>query len=382
MARAALLIAAVGLAVVAGLLALRSDEEPAAASGPRFGFNELRWSIAWQSGSDQPLVEAVRASERAGADTARLVLPWFDVVAPGGGWDEPAWSRYRRSYEAMIEQGLEPVVVVLGAPRGAAGDQGDPDWAQPGCSAGLAAPPAPAYDAQWEAVVARIADEFGRALAIQAWNEPNSPDFWGGCAADPGRYLELVRAARRAIAGSEHPGIELVSAGLNPARGTAVTPWEDYLARLVAGGLTDAVEAVGLHPYPVPDDCARPQPALPERLAAAVGEQVDEALAILPAGVPVWVTEFGASSAAATSDDCRALTEDGQAAALAAMYRELARREPVEVAIVHQLVDDVDSPEELQNHFGVMLEEPFLAPKPAYACLALLRADPAARCQA
>lgn len=381
MARAGLLILALGLAATAALLAVRSDDGPAPAAGPRFGFNELRWSVAWQSGSDGPLIEAVEASRAAGADTARLVLPWFDVIGPDGGWDEPAWDRYRRSYEAMIERGIEPVVAVLGAPRGVAGEQDDPDWAQPGCTAGFAAPPAPAHDAQWEAVIGRVADEFDRALAIEAWNEPNSPDFWGGCAPDPARYLELVRAARRAIAASAHPDMALVSAGLNPAGGEAVDAWRQYLAALVGGGLAGEVEAVGLHPYPAPEDCARPEPALAERLAAAVGEQVDEALAIVPGRIPIWVTEFGASSAAGLSDDCRALTEQGQARALAAMYGELADRERVEVAIVHQLADDVYSTEELQDHFGVTLEDPFLAPKPAYACLARLREDPDSSCE-
>lgn len=380
MARAGLLILALGLAATAVLLAVRSDERQAPTPGPRFGFNELRWSVAWQGGSDEPLVEAVEASRAAGADTARLVLPWFDVIGPDGGWDEPAWERYRRSYEAMIEHGIEPIVAVLGAPRGAAGEQDDPDWAQPGCTGGFAAPPAPAYDAQWQAVIGRVADEFGQALAIEAWNEPNSPDFWGGCAPDAGRYLELLRAAKRAIAASGHPELTLVSAGLNPAHGEDVVAWRRYLAALVGSGLAGQVGAVGLHPYPAPDDCARPEPALAERLALAVGDQVDEALAIVGEETPIWVTEFGASSAAGSSDDCRALTERGQARALAEMYRELADRDRVEVAIVHQLADEVSSTEELQNHFGVALEDPFLAPKPAYTCLARLREDPDSSC--
>ena len=379
--RTVLCIFAIGVAAVAGLALLRSDDgQNADEGGPRFGFNELRWGVGWQSVSDQPLLAAVEVAELAGADTARMIVPWFDVIGPTGAWDEAAWSRYRDAYRALSDRGIEPVVALLGAPRGAAGDQIDPDWAQPSCASGFAVPPATAYDAQWEAFVLRAANEFDRALAIQVWNEPNSPDYWGGCVPDPDRYLELVGLARGAIARSEHPDRALVSAGLNPSGGAAVVAWQEYLAALIAGGLLDDVTAVGLHPYPVPADCDRPEASPPERLAAAVGLQVDEAIAVLPSGTPIWVTEFGASSAAGVSPDCRALTETEQAETLLATYAELAARDQVETAIVHQLVDDRDSPEELQNHFGVTREQPFLAPKLAYSCLAERLDDPDSGC--
>jgi hypothetical protein len=78
--------------------------------------------------------------------------------------------------------------------------------------------------------------------------------------------------------------------------------------------------------------------------------------------------------------DCRALSEPQQAATVAAMYAQLSRRGPVETAIVHQLVDDRESAEELQNHFGVTRELPLLAPKPAYPCLASLRGEQGGAC--
>lgn len=378
--RTALFIFAIGVAAVAAVVLLPLDDGESPADGPRFGFNELRWGVGWQSGSDAPLLAAVGVADLAGADTARMIVPWFDVIDPSGAWDESGWSRYRDAYEAMSERGLEPIVALLGAPRGAAGDQGDPDWAQPGCALGFAVPPATPYDAQWEAFVVRAVNEFDGALAVQVWNEPNSPDYWGGCNPDPTRYLELVELARRAVARSEHPGRTLVSAGLNPSSGAAVVAWQDYLAALVAGGLLDDVDAVGLHPYPTPEDCDRAEASLPGRLAAAVGAQVDEAIELLPAGTPIWVTEFGASSAAGLTPDCRALTEDEQAEALLATYGELAARDQVETTIVHQLVDDRDSTDELQNHFGVTREQPFLAPKAAYSCLAERRGDPGSGC--
>ena len=133
--RAAIFIFAIGAAVVAAVVLLPGDDEPQAPpGGPRFGFNELRWSVGWQSDSDEPLIAAVEVAEIAGADTARMIVPWFDVIDPTGAWDESAWSRYRDAYEALSERGIRPVVTLVGAPRGAAGVQDDPDWGQPGCS--------------------------------------------------------------------------------------------------------------------------------------------------------------------------------------------------------------------------------------------------------
>lgn len=378
--RALLVILAASLAALAATVLIRSHPEGGREAELRLGFNELRWSIDWQTGSDEPLLAAVNVAALAGADTSRIVVPWSDVVDPSGGWDESAWSRYRDAYRAMIARGMKPVIALVGAPRGAADPQSGPDWAQSGCTGGLASPPATTYDSSWQELVVRAVNEFDDALGIQVWNEPNSTDYWGGCAPDPGRYLELVELATQAVAGSEHPDRAVISAGLNASAGSSVVSWDIYLGELLAGGLLRDAQVVGLHPYPSPIDCVRPEPTLVERLAAAIGEQVDRAIDLVPAGTPIWVTEFGASSAAGLTGDCRALTEQQQGEALTAMYAELQARARVQVAIVHQLVDDRDSSEELQNHFGVTREVPFLEPKPAFSCLAGLRDDPAASC--
>jgi hypothetical protein len=364
----------------------RATPAPAPEPGPDlpfFGFNELRWGTAWQMGDPADpaglMRLAVAASARAGANTDRLPIPWNDVVDPAGGWDEAAWSRYRNAYEEMIAHGITPIVLLYATPRGI--DQSDPNWAPPGCTGGFASPPDPVHDADWQAFVLRASNEFDQALALQIWNEPNSRDYWGGetCVPDPARYVQLVALARQALAGpgSEHPDRTLVSAGLNPATVPGTIDWRDYLSATLAGGLLDYAQAVGLHPYPLREDCER-GPDLPSALAAGMEEQLAEAAAIVPEPTPLWITEFGASSAAGLTTDCRALTETGQARALSGMYDALAASSRVDVAIVHQLVDEhVSYPEQLPNHFGVTRNLPtFLEPKPAYWCLAERHGQP------
>ncbi|MQA73644.1 MAG: hypothetical protein GEU88_04715 [Solirubrobacterales bacterium] len=364
--------------------AAQAPEPEVAADLPYFGFNELRWSISWQMGDpadpDRSLRLAVDASAGAGVNTNRLPIPWNDIIDPAGGWDEGAWARYRDAYEEMVARGVAPIVLLYAAPRGGV-EQADPNWAPPGCTGGFASPPDPVHDADWQALVVRASNEFDQALALQIWNEPNSRDYWGGetCAPDPARYVQLVALARQALSGSgsEHPDRALVSAGLNPATVPGTIEWRDYLEATISAGLLDYVQAVGLHPYPLRGDCDRaPDPAL--ALSRGMDAQLAQAAAIVPEPTPIWVTEFGASSAAGLTTDCRALTEADQARALSAMYDSLAADDRVEVAIVHQLVDEhLSYPEQLPNHFGVMRDAPaFLEPKPAYWCLAERRGRP------
>jgi hypothetical protein len=341
---------------------------------PYFGFNEAAWGTAWQG---QALNDAIAAAAEAGANTNRLTVRWFDVVGPDGAWDEDGWARYRTAYQTMLLAGIQPIVMLVAAPRGT--DQlGDPDWATPGCLAGGASPPAPEYDQRWTEFVARAGLEFGGALAFQIWNEPNSEEYWGGCDVDPARYVQLVDLARRALGPSQT--MPIVSAGLNSAVDEpAGLPSTDYLRRaLYAGLLTDdRAQFVGVHPYPRPGTCGATPAETARALVDGMSRQLDEAERLSPA--EIWVTEFGATSAAALPDECRALGPELQAQVLTAMYDLLARDDRVEVGIVHQLVDQaVANPDPslvaYWSNFGVTTNatsaSAFLDRKDAYWCLA------------
>jgi hypothetical protein len=369
------IIATLGLGVAAALWQ-RVDEPPPprpSAGVPFFGFNEASWGTAWQ---DRALTDAVTAAAAAGANTNKLTVRWFDLVSQLGASDEPGWSRYRHAYQTMIAAGIRPIVMLVGAPRGT--DQlGDPDWAPPGCAAGAASPPAPEYDRHWQRFVARAAAEFPDALAFQIWNEPNSDEYWGGCDVDPARYVELVALAREALGPSSQTPI--VSAGLNSAVGPpAGVAWADYLRATLDLGLLggDGAQYVGVHPYPPPDSCAAGVAGAGRAMVDAMEAQVEAAEGMTAA--PIWVTEFGASSAELPGE-CRALGFTGQAQVVSEMYDRLAADDRVDVAIVHQLVDQsVANPDPTVStywsNFGVTSNatpySAFLQPKTAYWCLA------------
>ena len=113
-------------------------------------------------------------------------------------------------------------------------------------------------------------------------------------------------------------------------------------------------------------------------------EQVDDAEELAEVGI--WVTEVGMTSAAELPDECRALGPAGQAQVLSEIYDSLAADDRVEVALVHQLVDqevvvegDPDATSYWSN-FGVTENEgpdtAFLDRKDAYWCLAGRRGHP------
>jgi hypothetical protein len=375
------ILAALAFAAVALLgPQTRERERPPTPELPYFGFNEASWGTAWR---DQALIDAITTAAQAGANTNKLTVRWFDVVTGFGAWDEPAWAGYRHAYRTMLDSGIEPIVMLVAAPR-ATDQSGDPLYAAPECVGGAASPPAPEYDQQWQGFVARAAAEFPDALAFQIWNEPNSEAYWGGCEADPARYVQLVELAREAMgpAGT----MPIVSAGLNSAvEEPAGMVWTTYLQRILALGLLSEgrAEHVGVHPYPQPGDCGSNPANAGRALVDSMRVQIRQAEQTTSA--EIWVTEFGASSAAGVPGECRALGPTGQAQVLSGMYDSLAGDERVEVALVHQLVDQtVADPDPVAatywSNFGVTRNatpwSAFLEPKDAYWCLAGRRGHP------
>jgi hypothetical protein len=344
-----------------------------------FGFNE-GWGSSWQGPA---LADVIATAAGAGANTSKLPVRWFDVVGPAGAWDEDGWARYRTAYQAMLLAGITPVVMLVAAPRGT--DQlGDPAWAMPECLSAAASPPAPEYDGQWQEFVARVGLEFPDALAVQIWNEPNSEEYWGGCDADPARYVELVELARQALGPAA--AMPIVSAGLNSAVDEPFgLPWLTYLRSALDAGLMSGsgAQLLGVHPYPRPGTCGATAAETARLLVDAVSMQVEQAESLTPA--EIFVTEFGATSAGPLPGECRALGPGAQAQVLTAMYDRLAASDSIEAGIVHQLVDqevpNVDpSAASYWSNFGITKNatavSAFLEPKDAYWCLAGRRGRP------
>jgi hypothetical protein len=155
-------------------------------------------------------------------------------------------------------------------------------------------------------VATRYGDE---AKAIEVWNEPNDPDYWGGChpssTSNPGfeKYLQILNFAGRGVVDSQR-NVPLVTAGLTPADSPDVgqVQWDAYLRDVLDNrnqldpATQAALDYVGLHPYRTKDERDASFQAYDESAL----KQLNLAEAIVAnrdLNMPVWVTEAGTTNA-------------------------------------------------------------------------------------
>jgi beta-xylosidase len=114
--------------------------------------------------------------------------------------------------------------------------------------------------------------------AAMLWNEPNNKSHWD-LQLDPdwARFAEMTRQAGMAIA-AEAPGLPRVLGGISP-----IDP--DFIANLMGKGVLDCVDVVAVHGFPLDWNLW---------MIDEWPQKIDEIAAV--AGLPVWVSEVGASS--------------------------------------------------------------------------------------
>lgn len=195
------------------------------------------------------------------------------------------WGPYDRAVGLAHAYGLRVLQACQGMPA---------KWAKGG-TAGHVAPrdcPSMLRWADWTAeCAARGAD------AVEIGNEWNHPEFWGP-QPDPAASGVLTAFAADAIK-KRAPAVPVITGGLAPGSGPLAPP--AFLAAQLAAAPTmlDHVDGVGHHPYAFPYD-----PAV-EATWNAVRQTAD-----LPAGRPVWATEYGSTCGPAA--DPKAMSEDDQ----------------------------------------------------------------------
>ncbi len=285
----------------------------------------------------------------AGANTSRMALHWAQVEPASGQFD---WSYYDMVYNRFLTNGLRPSIVLMNAPC----------WAHPsiGCPRGYKSlRPDPSYMSYWSRFVAEATRRYPQALAIEVWNEPNDPMFWGPDASAPA-YMELLRVAHQAIK-SVNVWMPVATAGLNPYAHLPAdgANWEQMLNRMYTQGAGSVSDILGLHPYPKSDP-----------VTASVIAQFDAAKAIRNSvGIsdPIWVTEIGLSTDPGAG--AVAVTPHNQAVRLLEIHNYLVAR-GMDAMIVHRIFDG-NYNSAWENGSGVVDRNG--RGKPAFCILALLR---------
>jgi hypothetical protein len=310
---------------------------------PAFGFND-NW--IFQSN------EAIDLLDQSGAGIARTSLAWSGVERDPGSYD---WWGSDRLYEKLLERGIRPLWVVIDAPC----------WAQPdpgACASGNDQQrPAQQYYDEFARFAAAAAQRYPQAVAIEVWNEPNYPLFWGTWP-EPEHYAKMLKQVADAVHGAA-PGTPVVSGGLSPHADTDTHAigFSNFLAKLYELGAAQKADAIGIHPYP---GIGPTQDYLAD-VRVYLGKVQRVMLANNDADRPMWATEFGVST---TGE--HAFEPSHQARALQEIYEILRRVHRVDLAIVHRFVEDPGLAGR-EGGFGVLSRS--LEPKPAYCAMVQVR---------
>lgn len=376
---------AVALAIPTAALAVAAAPAPAATFGIVYNdFLDPETSVA-------PEREVAAIEGLLGARIHRYAVHWSGVQPSGP--DEWRWGKFDAMYEADLERGIRPLLLVSHAPG----------WAWPSDQAcGFAAPANGDGDCnvppdtsgvstkvpEWQEFVRTLVLRYPEIAGVEVWNEPNTDAQWKTAAArssflggSPSEYAAVLRATHDAVNEVEPligRGVPVVTGGLHMAHetdGVRTQPVE-WMEELYAAGAAGGYDKVGYHAYP------KQIPVNDSAWALLELGRVEAAIAASDPGPAIWVTETGYSTTSlcrpdgVVHDPC---TEVDQARGVPNVVRKLEQDPQVEVVIVFTLFELTDG-EATAREIGFGLIRRNLEAKPVYCGLALDRTgtDPCA----
>ncbi len=318
---------------------------------PVFGFND-NW--IFQS------TQALNMLQETGSQVARTSLAWRGVEADPGTYE---WHGSDVLYENLLDRGIRPLWVLVDAP---CWTQADPQACTNGKGNGR--PDTDHYDEFAEFAVL-AAKRYPDAIGFEVWNEPNYPVYWGG-PPEPNEYSKMLKTVGDALH-QQVPGTTVVSAGLSPHSDNDTSGsigFRDFLISMFENGAVASADAIGIHPYPG----VGPNEDYVGDVRVYLGKIQNVVDRYGAAAVPLWATEFGAST---TGD--QAYTEEQQAKALTDFYDLFRHVRGIQLAIVHRFVENPKLASR-EAGFGVVSDN--LVPKPAYCALIRVREVSGADC--
>jgi Glycosyl hydrolase catalytic core len=226
----------------------------------------------------------------AGVRNIRDELYWQDIEPVRGRYVFP--ERYERYMGELRHQGVSPLIELDFANR--AYDGGNTPYDEDG------------FQGYARYGVALLRHYGGQIGSVELWNEYNGSFCTGPALADrAGTYSRMIRVAYRALK-TERPAL-LIAGGA-----TAGVPLP-YLERVFAAGGLDSMDAVSVHPYRYdsPPEGIEEDIAGLQRLIQRYNHGNPK---------PVWVTELGWGTKAASAPLDLAIDERTQASFLIRSY--------------------------------------------------------------
>lgn len=207
-------------------------------------------------------------------------------------YSDELFTELDRIVEGAHSQGIK---VLLGVSKA-------PEWSRPTTEEDGP----PANYAEFERFMGYLAGRYaGKVAAYELWNEPNLRREWNGAPLDPAALVDLIRRGAAAARAAD-PAVLIISAapavtGIND--GINAIDDRQYLSGMVAAGVADLVDGIGVHPYGwanPPDaratDATQTTTSHNNHPSFFFADTMNDYQALLAAaGIsrPLWATEFG-----------------------------------------------------------------------------------------
>jgi hypothetical protein len=297
----------------------------------------------WQLQGAAEREQALAGVAATGTRWVRVDMPWSWVEGSGPAVEsgQGNWTAIDPIVQAAGRRGLT-LLPVIGFTPNWASDIGDP-WALPDPGA-------------FEDFFAAALRRYPQIPAWELWNEPNLERF-SKPQPDPARFVELLRAARRARDGVGSSA-RLISGGLAPGGQIDIVPWIDQMA--MRGGL-DLVDGLGIHPYSVAE------PDSPGAWMMQLEALHDHLADVGRPNLPLYLTEYGAPTVPYANGYGPPLTEEQQADRLRTAFALATRFDWVRAVTWYEYRDSCDDPADAECHFGLVHAN--LSAKPSYTAL-------------
>lgn len=263
---------------------------------------------------------ALDLARDAGFRFARMDLLWADVERNGrfrfGGYDQ--------LLRALESRGMGALWIL---------DYGHPDHG--------GSTPRTAQDVTAFARFAgAAANHFkGRNVRYEIWNEPNTETFWKPFPS-PAEYSALLGEAAAAIRRAD-PSAKVSSGGVGKIDLA-------FLSRAVGSATAANLSAIAIHPY---------RTSTPEAVAPELGIAREWIRRAFGAGMEIWDTEWGYSSAAGTADGpTNGHAQSGRKRQAVLATRELLTvwAEGLPLAVWYDLRDDGPEASDAERNYGLI----------------------------
>lgn len=227
----------------------------------------------------------------------KVQVSWKVYEPAPGNYDEERFAELDALVERATTGGIDVLLSVAKAP----------DWSRP--TAEMDGPPQD--PAHFRAFMRALAVRYrGRVDAYELWNEPNLRREWNGVPLSARDLVDLIQAGAAGVRDVDANAFLISSAPATTGINDGVSAVDDrvFLQEMLAAGVGDVVDGVGVHPYgwanPPGASAADPAPVAPthnDHRSFFFADTLDDYRALLDdagyANVPLWITEAGWGSA-------------------------------------------------------------------------------------